>query len=60
MGENSTKPQKLSQILNEKVEHLKLTFNEGEINEQVFPRSTTPETAKEHSKKISVSLSGRR
>ena len=36
MGENSTKPQKLSQILNEKVEHLKLTFNEGEINEQAL------------------------
>ena len=36
MGENSTKPQKLSQILNEKVEHLKLTFTEGEINEQVL------------------------
>ena len=34
MGENSTKPQKLSQILNEEIEHLKLTFNEGEINEQ--------------------------
>lgn len=32
--ENSTKPQKLSQILNEEVEHLKLTFNEGRINEQ--------------------------
>ena len=34
MGENSTKPQKLSKLLNEEVEHLKLIFQDGKINEQ--------------------------
>ena len=38
IGENSTKPQQLSQILNEDIEHLKLTFNKGEINEQVLDK----------------------
>lgn len=34
MGENSNKPQKLSQLLGTKVEHLKLLFDNNQINQE--------------------------